>query len=103
MKYLFMAWVFVIGFFVGGMLINILINNRPEVIYIAEALVTCKDRGGIAYLPSSSINARCKDGGLIKGAGGPEVVRYYLYIKDKQILGVNYMNFIDFDYTVMDK
>lgn len=91
-------WVFTIGFFLGGMLINILINNRPETIYIAEGLVTCKDRGGLAYLPTSGINARCKDGGLIKRAEGPEVIAYYNYIKDKQVLGVNFINYVDFDY-----
>lgn len=41
-----MGWVFTIGFFLGGMLINMLIYNKPETIYIAEGLVACKDRGG---------------------------------------------------------
>ena len=99
MKLLIMFWIFVLGFFVGGMLINILILNRPEVIYIAETLVACKDNGGIAYLSDTGVRAKCKDGALLDRAEGPEVIKYYNFIKQKQILGVTYINYIDFDYS----
>lgn len=102
LRILFNMWIFVMGFFVGGMLINMLIFNKPEAIYIAEALVACKDRGGIAYLPASGRYAKCQDGGLIERPEGPEVIRYFNYIKSKQILGVSYIDYINFDYNVIN-
>lgn len=99
MKLLIKFWIFVLGFFAGGMIINILIFNRPEAIYIAETLVACKGNGGIAYLSDTGVRAKCKDGALLDRAEGPEVIKYYNFIKQKQILGVTYINYVDFDYS----
>lgn len=99
LKFLFCVLIFILGFFNGGVFINMLILNRPEVIYIAETLVACKSHGGIAYLSNTGINSKCKDGEVLARGNGPEVIKYYNYIKQKQILGVTYIDYVNFDYN----
>lgn len=100
-KFILCSWMFVLGFFIGGMLINMLIFNKPEVIYIAETLVACKNHGGIAYLSNTGNTAKCKDGALVDRAEGPEVIKFYNYIKQKQILGVTYIDYVNFNYDII--
>lgn len=94
--------VFTLGFIIGNMIVSLLILNKPEVIYIAETLVACKEHGGIAYLSNTGVRAKCKDGALLDRAEGPEVIKYYNYIKQKQIFGVTYIDYIDFDYSKIE-
>ena len=68
-------------------------------IYIAETLVACKNHGGITYLSNTGITTKCKDGAVVDRVEGPEVIKFYNYVKQKQILGVTYIDYVNFDYS----